>query len=256
MKNNKYAILIFFFCLSLLIFWLDQSSRLDSLSYPLRKILAPAQVLSSSLFDLVRSPIRTVSFLRSGEQRIKYLEQRNLELISQVQEVKDLRSENKDLRKQLGAGVSKFHLLEAGKVLGIERYLEFQVNNPTVKVGQSVVYLDNYVGRVVKIGQGIGYVQLVTDPDSKVPAKTDSATGLVFGQFFSDIIFDKVSKSDALTVDDNVLTSGAGGITAPDLVLGRVTKIIPSSDDLFQKAQLTSNIKMFDLKEIYIIVDQ
>lgn len=242
--------------IAIIVFILDRAAALDGVTYPLRRILSPVQTLSSGVYDLILSPVRMVSFMRSGEQRIKFLEQRNLELLTQVSEDASLRAENADLRKQLGADVSKAHLLEPAKVLGVERYLEFQINDAgKTKVGQTVVYLDNYVGKIIKTGQGIGYVQLVTDPDSKIPVKTDNASGIALEQFYSDVLFDKVSKSDTLNVDDNVVTSGTGGITEPGLSVGKVAKIVPSSDDLFQKAQLLLNFKSGDLKEVYIIID-
>lgn len=242
--------------LSLVIVFIDQSQKLDSVTYRLRRILAPVQVIGNLVSGTVLAPLNYFQFVHSGEMRIKYLEQRNLELQAQVQEIDRLREENADLTKQLGVDVSKSHLLLPARVLGIDKFLEFQLTGSgTIQQGQTAVYLDNYIGKLVRADQGIGFVELATDPDSKVPAKTDSASGLVSGQFFSNLLLDRVSKSDTINVGDTVTTSGIGGSASPDLVLGKITKILPSADQLFQRAEVTPVVKVNDLKLIYIITD-
>lgn len=255
MSNKLQPALVIVF-LAIILILLDSSGRIEFLTFPLRKVLAPFQYLADNIHNTVLGPVNYYQFVQAGEQRIKELEKRNLVLVSEDEEVKRLKSENEDLRKQLGVQTSKSTILESANVLGINRYLEFEVeNNSQIKEGQSVIYLDNYLGTVTKIGFGIGFSRLVADPDSKIPAKTDSATGIIIGEFSSGLTLDKVGKEQTLNVGDLVTTSGIDGITKPDLIIGKIEKITSSPNDLFQKASVKPLVDPRGLKLIYIVIN-
>lgn len=248
-KKAKLITILIGICLFLI--FLDSSGKLNFISFPLRRILSPFQQIYNWAFDTVTSPISYFQFVQSGEKRLSQLEEKNLALLGQVQRMKDLESENLDLKQQLGADFTKNQILLPAKILGVGRSLEVEIDSSSqVKPGQAVVYLNNYIGQVQKVGWGIAYVKMAADPDSRVPAKSANATGVVTGEFSSGVTFDKVAKSETVVPGELVQTSGLEGTIPPDLILGKVEKIEPTGNELFQRASL--NV-LYDLKKIHTV---
>lgn len=256
MNKDRFKIIAVLIFLSLFLIFLDRFGKLDFITFPMRRVFAPVQNLYNDVFELVIAPYQFVKFVRLGEERIKQLEKKNLELSYALQENLSLKEENSNLRKQLGTDFSKFHVLLPAKVLGISRLMEIEtIDNTRVKVGQAVVYLGNYVGKIEKTGWGIAYVQLATDPSSKVAAKTPNAAGIVTGEFSSGVTFDKIAKSETISEDDLVVTSGLGGAIPQGLILGKVLKIKQSNDELFSQALIETQVDIRKLTMVYIVMD-
>jgi len=255
-KNKNIQLTIVLLALSICVIFLDRGGKLETPAFLLRKIFSPAQYLSNSIVETVSSPVRFVQFVQSGENRISELEKRSLNLAKLENENEKLKNENSDLKKQLGVVTSRAHLLLAANVLGISRYMEIDSGlGDKVKPGQAVVYLDNYVGEIVKTNFGISLVRLVPDPESKVAAKTMSASGIVTGEFASGINLSRVAKSETISVGESVSTSGLGGKIPSDLIIGKIESLEPGSNELFQGAIITPLFNVKKLKNVYIIID-
>ncbi len=146
--NNLLLLLV----ASLIIFFLDSRHVLDPGRSAFQVVTAPVS------FSFYRAKVGMedffsfATFWKSGEARIKNLEQRNLELVAFENRAKDLERENSELRKQLGVTSLVEARLFPATVLGIGQYLEIGVGEKDgVKTGLSVVYLDNLVGKVVRV---------------------------------------------------------------------------------------------------------
>ncbi len=254
LKSRIKLITVFIF-LSVSLMLLDRSGKIDFLTYPARKVLIPLQLLYIGAQEKLVEPVHFVQFIRSGEERIKYLENKNLELFTQTSQVAVLKRENDDLRRQLGTDLSKTHSLAAIKILGVNRYLEFETNSTRVKRSHSVVYVNNLIGRVTKINSGIGFIQLLSDSESHIPVKTDTATGVLTGEFSTGLVLDKVNKTEILTAGQVVVTSGLDENMPQGLVVGKIDKILSSADSLFQRALVKPLIDGKTLKTAFVIVD-
>lgn len=257
MAKRNWHLAVFILGLSLLVAFLDYQRKIDFITFPLRRLFLPIQDLSNFVGEKLTSPVRFVRFIHSGENRILYLEEKNRYLTSLVGEVERFRAENEALKAQLGVSLNQQKpRLIPGRVLGLNRYLQMTVEGSfgLVADGQSVVSGDSYIGKVVKSGSGIVYVLLSTDPESKIPAKTVSATGIVTGEFSSRLVLDKVNKSEAIAVGDLVYTSGLDAVTAPDLILGKVEKILLTESSLFQQAFLVPLSDARKLKHVFVII--
>ncbi len=199
-----------------------------------------------------------VTFWKSGEVRIKNLEQRNLELISYENLALNLERENQELKAELGIDgkILKTAKLLPATVLGAGQYLEINVGEKDgVREGMSVVYLGNLVGRLVRVEAHESFVQLPTDSRTKVPVKTGRISGLAVGQFNRAVLLDKVSSNEQINVSDLVVTSGEGGSYQPDLVVGKVKRIISKDTDLFIQAEVETLIDYDKLTTVFVILE-
>ena len=197
-----------------------------------------------------------LTFWRSGEARIKQLEQRVLELEGEKRRADGLEKENGQLRVQLGVAALGAKVMLPATVLGVGRRMEIAVGSSDgVREGMSVVYLDGLIGRVGTVWPRESFVVLPGDPDSKVPAKTGATRGLAVGRFGTGVVLTQVAQTDRIGLGDTVVTSGEGGTYVPGLTIGRVAKITGASTDLFREAILEPFIDYQGLTTVFVILD-
>jgi len=179
-----------------------------------------------------------------------------------------LLSENARIRKQLAEtqsvvsqqkylDPSTYNLLPARPV-GLSRYLKIdQGTNVGFKTGQTVVFNDNYVGKIISVSERASNVQLMADPDSKVAAFSQGlegkAKGVLIGQFGSEILFDKILHEEKINVGDLVYSEGTEGFLPRGLILGRVTKVLERENEIFKQAKVQPNFNISDLDLVFVI---
>ncbi len=244
-------------CFSALILLLDARGALD----PVHSVASVAVMPVQYAFYQGRLGLENVfsfaTFWRSGEARIKNLEQRNLELVAFKNKAEILERENGELRKQLGAPLrqdfaGQEKLLPAPVVLA-GSFLELEVGRADgVKEGASVIYLSNLVGRVVKVLDHSSLVELPTSSQSKIPVRIGLVSGLVFGQFNSTIVLSQVAANEELNVGDLVVTSGEAGSFVPNLIVGKIEKITSLETDLFKMAEVGALIDYKKLTTVFV----
>ena len=254
MKTLELRTFVALFLLTVFIFLVDGTGLLNLPKSAIQVITIPIQY---SVYSAKRGIGETFSFLtfwKSGEARIRNLELRNLELEAGKNEADRLKLENAELRKQLGAKPLKDKMLLPATVLGLGRYLEIAVGSrDNVSEGQTVIYLNNFVGRIIKVTPRASFVQLPTDPQAKVPVKINQANGLVLGQFNSSMILDRIAQTEEIKQDDEVYTSGEVESFEPNLLVGKISKIESRDTDLFQKATVTPMIDYASLVTVFVI---
>ncbi|MBI3558872.1 rod shape-determining protein MreC [Candidatus Gottesmanbacteria bacterium] len=234
---------------SFLIFFLDGKGYLNGVKGTVQIITLPVQYSFFAAGQNIKNSFSFLTFWKSGEARIRNLELRNLELGAAKNEAERLEKENKELKKQLGANISKNHVLLPAPVLGLDRYLQIGVGiNDGVKEGMIVVYLDNLVGKIIRVLPRSSFVMLPTDPQSKIPVKIKEARGLVSGQFNSSQILDRVGQNEEINLGDLIFT-------LEDLVVGKVDKIISQQTDIFKKAIVKPILNYSDLTTVFVIND-
>lgn len=250
---RTFLTLLFF---SVLIFFVDGTGLLNPLKSAAEVIITPVQSVIYSAKLSGEEALSFLTFWRSGEARIKNLELRNLELTASEGRAKALETENAQLRQQLGVTGLAGHKQLPAQVLGVGRYLEITAGaQDGVAEGQTVAYLDNLVGRVIRVTSRVSFVQLPTDPQAKVPVKIGQTRGLVIGQFNSSILLDRVAQTESVNKNDLVTTSGEGESYIPNLTVGKVAQITSKETDLFKTAAVVPLINYSDLSQVFVILD-
>jgi len=190
-----------------------------------------------------------------GENEILKIENQNLksENISQVIALEDA---NK-IAKQLTFNPN-IDYLPVRIVQYSENQTEIIINKgsiDSVKV-DDVLVIDNYlIGTVTEVNVNYARARLIISTNSKVPAesKTDKLKGVAMGDGINAITLQQVPNDKKLTIDDYILTAGLGGTFPYGLIIGKIIKIDSKDADIEQKAQISTEINLKNLREIYII---
>lgn len=135
-------------------------------------------------------------------------------------------------------------LVDQGSLAGVRRNLP-------------VVSPDGLVGRVVEVTPTTAKVQLVTDPMSAagVLIQRTRVTGIVSGNLGSGLRIRYLPLLADVVADDEVVTSGMGGVFPKGIPLGRITAVERKSGALFQEAVLTPAVDLSRLEEVLILAE-
>jgi cell shape-determining protein MreC len=248
-------LVVFFLCIAILI--LSIFRKIDFLSSFLGK---GAGVVQSTAFGIYQK----FPFI-SEDLRIKKLEDRNLELLSNIAAFEKLKRENLALLDQFKTSHPQSTQLLSATIIGMTSFIpgvstptDFIINKGSednLKVGSAVVIKDNIIGIVSKVSTNLSKVNTINDPLFSFTAKTRSgAIGVIKNK--DGIILDNILLSENLTIGEIILTKGDindDGIgIPPDLIVGKIMSVEKNPSDLFQKAKIESFVNFVNLSTVFV----
>lgn len=252
---KNFLILVF---LSFLIVILDY---LNLLNFPKQLAFYMTNPISFGIYNTNRVIGKQFHFIFAA----RFAAQENKALKEQVGK---MMSENANLRKQLAEAQaiisqeqhldpSTYNLFSA-RPIGLSRYLKIDKGSSQgVKVGQAVIFEDNFIGKIITVSSSAAFVQLLTDPDSKVAAfsqnKEGKAKGVLIGQFGTDIILDKILHEEKISADDLVYSEGLEGFLPRGLILGKVSQVIDKENEVFKQAKIQPVFDIRDLELVFVM---
>lgn len=256
MKTVQLKFLLVLLICALLAFILDSVKFLGVPKAVFYTITNPGQYALYSAKTGVSGWLSFLTFWKSGENRIKNLELRIMELSAAKSRAGVLEKENAELRKQLGVTKLASYKQLPATVLGLSRYLEIGAGqNQGIAIGQSVIYLDNLVGRVVNVSAVTSFVRLPRDPESKIAVSVGLARGLVSGQFGSGMKISQVAQNEDIKSGDLVSTSGEGGAYLPGMLVGKLGTIGTDKTGLFKEADVLPLIDYGRLTTVFVVLN-
>ncbi len=246
--------------ISLIVLLLDNFHFLDFVKRVSFYITNP---ISFGIYNLNQNISRQFYFIYAA--RLSSKENKALK-----EQIGQLLSENANLRQKLAEleaqvsqdkslGPKTYNLISA-RPIGLSRYLKIDKGeNDGVKVGQAVVFKDNYVGRIVQASPKSANIQILQDPESKVAAFSQGlegrAKGLLIGQFGTELILDKILHEEKVSEGDLVYSEGTEGFLPRGLILGKVTSVRELANEVFKQAKVVSTFDIRDLELVFVIAE-
>jgi len=140
--------------------------------------------------------------------------------------------------------------------LGVSRAIT--INRGTVdgvRKGAAVLAPDGIVGHVFLAGRQAARVLLITDHNSGVDGvvQRTRARGIVEGTASGACGLKFMKRTEALAVNDLVVTSGVDGIFPKGLPIGRLTTVDKGEQGLFQYATVEPTVDFAALEEVLVI---
>lgn len=256
MQRTGYRLLLALVFASLLLFFADRQNAFYWPRFGVQIVVNPVERGLYSAKVFLFDSVSFLTFWRSGEERIKNLEQRNWELTSKQVVLESLLRENEAMRKQLGTSVPQGKKLLPAPVLGMNQVMEIGVgSNERVRKGMSVTLAGNLVGRVDRVLPHSAMIMMPTDGYSRIPVAIGSVRAVAVGSFGSKITLEKVGQTDQIQVEDLVVTSGEGDSYYPGLVVGRIAKITGKETDLFRQAEVVPLLDFAKLGTVFVVTN-
>lgn len=188
--------------------------------------------------------------------------QGNRELLAKNALLKDIESENKLLRQELGLLPRKNYDLEASFVIaqdpqGLGNYLIIDKGDKNgLKTGMPIVISNGVlVGKITEVFPTNAKVALISDKNSAVNAEIEDsgARGIARGVYGLGLMMDMISQSEVVKEGDTVITSGLGGDMPRGLYVGKIKEAGQSADKLFQQASIISPVDFSSLRVVFAV---
>lgn len=256
MQRSSYRTFFALVFASLLLLLGDRSNFLFWPRLGVQTVINPIEqgLYSSKL--MIFDSFSFLSFWRSGEARIRNLEQKNWELTSKLVLMKAVQEENVSLRRQLGAPAPVGKRYVPAPVLGITQTMEVGLGaSDGIRLGMTVTFAGNLIGQVGRVLPHSAFVTLPTDGSSKIPVAIGDVHAVAVGSFGSQVSLQKVGQTEKIAKGDLVVTSGEGDSYVPGLVVGTISGITGKETDLFRQADVAPLVDFGSLKTVFVITD-
>jgi rod shape-determining protein MreC len=192
------------------------------------------------------------------------LTQENADLRQRLAADAETRSDNEQLRRQLGLDVAgTMHQVAAEVVLfSPDSYRQFVTINKGqqsgVVVGMAVTSQGVLIGTITDVSSTTARIMLVNDPEFKLAAKDQDtgATGILRGQLGHGLVLDEVGQTDSIKPGDSVTTAGLGGQIMPGLLIGKVQSVNTRANVVFQSAAVETQFRVNSLRFVFVVLGQ
>jgi len=258
-RSGDIFLFLVLFVSSFLLFGFDKVKALEPAKIGFSYFSDPIQGMLFGVKKGILGQIEFLARLKQLEEENRKLLQEKTQLEGEVERLKEKERENEALILQLGTSLPREHKLLPAKTVGLNRYLIIDKGKKDgVEVGQTVVFGNNLVGKVIQATATLAKVRLPTDPDSKIQALVYSDTqviGVAVGNFGTSILLDKISQDEVLRVGQTVLTEGEEGNYPKGLLIGKIENIKKEDVTVFQHIEVSPLISYRDLDLVFVIVD-
>ncbi len=131
--------------------------------------------------------------------------------------------------------------------------------------GAPVIYSGGVVGRIREVYAYTSVVDLVSSPGVRIAAAAEGDTRPVgyqgginpsFGPAFATVEFVPLDVFVTPATPRRLVTSGLGGVFPPNLTIGYLTRVEPSTDGLFKSGDVKLDAGLSDLSEVTVLVPE
>lgn len=246
--------------ISLVMFILDTNRILDFPKKFLQTITIPIQYGLYITSQNVGKQFEFIILSRKAAQENKAQSLQMAQILSENASLKQELAETKSLLEQQNTlDAQTYNLLEA-RPLGLNRFLIIDKGSDDgLKVGQTVIFKDNFIGQITQLSPKKAQVILPTDPDSKISAyasnKNGKAKGILIGQFGSEMILDKVTHVEPFEKGDLIYSEGTEVEIPRGLIIGQIQETIVKDGEVFKQAKVKPMFDIGDLDLVFVVKD-
>ncbi|MFN3822167.1 MAG: rod shape-determining protein MreC, partial [bacterium] len=178
------------------------------------------------------------------DARLKHLEEENLRLRAML-----------DLKKE-----SFLHLIPAdvvgqtsdAKVVGLIVARGFLHG---VRPSAAVLNEKGLVGRVWRVSEASAIVQTIADPQLGIPSQlsTNGAQGITRWKGLGRMRLEGIPSTVKVSFGDSVVTSSAGGIFPPQILIGKVVEVKPAEERWLWDIEVSPSVNVPFIGEVFIV---
>jgi rod shape-determining protein MreC len=253
-------IIIFSLLIAVLLFLIDLSGALIWPKGALQQIFTPIQYGLYKTSSQFTRQFEFIVLARRASQENKALSEQLAQVLSENSQLQKKLAETQSLLAQQTTLDVQTFALQAARPIGFSRFLIIDKGESDgLKVGQTVIYKDNYIGQIKEVSPRRSIVSLATDPDTKIAAfvinNNGRAQGILLGQFGSEMLLDKVIHEEPMEKNDLVYTGGTEENIPRGLIIGRVEETVVKDGEVFKQAKVKPIFNLGNLDLLFVITN-
>ena len=228
------------------------------------KVALPIQ---SKVYNVANRAISLKDIIFSYEDIIaenENLKKENMELKIQKERNQKILEENERLSKLLEMkensiykGSLKFARVSFSDINNLNNKIFIDLGKKDgIKVDMIAVYGDYLVGKIIDVYSDYSVVELITNPNSIISAKTEAdILGIARGSDEEDglLYFQPSIVEDNLKEEDEIITSGISDIYPEGIKLGKIEQIDEKENYGYKRVTLKPGFESKDLREVIVI---
>lgn len=260
-SRKLFKVLIVVTIFGLLIFF-NPRGFFNPIGIGFRKMTYPFEKISYSISHKVKEWNGFIFSISDMKKENAELLKEKHELLSENARLHDIERENIFLRGQVDILPREKFNLQAAYIIsqdpqGLGNSIEINKGKKDgVENGMSVIVSNGImIGKVDKSFNDKSLITLLTNPKSAVSVivSQSGAKGLVRGEYGLGIIADSILQTDAVSVGNEIVTSGVGSEVPGGLLVGIVQEIRSSEDHLFRQAVVSSPVNVSNLEIVFVV---
>ena len=192
------------------------------------------------------------------------LKKENMELKIQKERNQKILEENERLSKLLEMkentiykGELKFARVSFSDISNLNNKIFIDLGKKDgIKVDMIAVYGDYLVGKIIDVDSDYSIVELITNPNSVISAKTEAdILGIARGSDEEDglLYFQPSIVEDTLKKGEEIVTSGVSNIFPEGIKIGKIENIDDKENYNYKKITIKPAFESKDLKELIVI---
>ncbi len=221
-------------------------------------VLKPVFLAGETVTDIFRNT--QGAFLRFwkafGDQ--EKLETRIAFLESELLRFQEFAKENERLQKLLQFRSSESGRSVAARIIGWDptpwkkTVILDKGTSQGIQKDMAVLVPEGLVGRVIEAGPTTARAILLTDPDSRVSAITETSRsqGILMGDGSPKIKMTYLELEGGAAVEERIITSGVGGVFPKGIRMGKIVALEKDADGLHLVAEVESFVRFSKLEEV------
>jgi rod shape-determining protein MreC len=249
-----------FISASILLFILDYFGALNLPRSGVQMVAAPIQY---GLYKTSLGVGRQFEFIilsRRASQENKALGEQLAQVLSENAQLRKKMAETQAFEDQQKMLSSQTFTYKAARPIGYTRYLLIDKGSDDgLKVGQSVVYKDNFIGQIKEVSPKKSQVMLPMDPDSHIAAFSSNeqgkAKGVLDGRYGSEMLLNKVLHEENIVKDELVYSEGTEVDIPRGLILGQVSEVLEKDNEVFKQAKVKPVFDVGNLEVVFVITN-
>lgn len=264
--NAKIETFIFLLIVALLLIFSNKAGYLNQAknftAYFAGDIMEIFQLPSNKISDFFWT-IKNINEFKNENIRLR---EENLKMNYEISMLKEIQRENGILRKQLE--FSKNSCLEGNclkwkmaDVIGRDpgsfgKQIFINIGSADgIQEGQAAVASGGLlIGKVAEVFDNLSKIILITDPKSSVNSITQAsrANGVVKGSYATGVKLEMIDQSEDLAVGDLVITSGLEDRIPKGLIIGKVSQVEESANNVFKSAKIDMFADFNRIEEVFV----
>ena len=223
--------------------------------------------IQSKVYNVANRAISIKDIIFSYEEIIaenENLKKENMELKIQKERNQKIHEENERLLRLLEMkensiykGNLKFARVSFSDINNLNNKIFIDLGSKDgIKTDMIAVYSDYLVGKIVEVHDNYSEVELITNPNSIISAKTmGDILGIARGSDEEDgsLYFQPSIVEDNLKEGDEITTSGISDIYPESIKIGKISKIDNKENYSYKMVTIKPGFESKDLREVIII---
>ncbi|MCP4296943.1 MAG: rod shape-determining protein MreC [Proteobacteria bacterium] len=266
LKRNRRlisAITVLLFFVFLISSQINQRKNENWFSAAVQSIAYPLQAASYYVKKAAIQSWNRYFWLVDIQQKNEQLELRIKELEAAKESSQEISMANIRLRKILEFQKRNTDIKVFSEVVGeIDRGVSqlLVINkgaNHKIRRNFAVVSRERIIGKIQSVTSSQSVVQLITDPQSRVPVllQRTRTKAILAGTYDGTLVIDQVIRTLDLKIGDKVVTSGLAGIYPKGFLVGEIDSIKKAKFGLFQSVTLVPSVDLNRIEDVAVILE-